>query len=413
MARITKENELNTKILLLGMSPSGKTSFLEILYKMTKEEYLDIKPTSELIKISMASGGTLYFDKAVFQSTLDSNEFYEVITVPGQRRFAPLRKKVLKGTDGIIFFVNASKKFLRDNILSLKELVNLVIKKDYGEKRFLIKDIPLTVILNKRASDDRIIKKELIQFFSHESITKKDVIQFLTEEGLWYEPNHELFIWNPTIFETSILYENRSEIYHCFSECARRTRIYSAIGDGKAPHSKKSKGEKKSISSQNLTNSPNQITRTKKRDIKGSPELAAEEPLALLIIGSGGFTVFSYSFSDEWKSDNELFGSCISAFSDFSDEVFSKDLNGARFGDNTLLIQQFDSYSLCYLFREQISLAEQRLVNFKEHLQNNTSLLQKINRCFYTSQTLELKDSPSLKTLITKIFIKKEQLIKS
>jgi hypothetical protein len=195
------------------------------------------------------------------------------------------------------------------------------------------------------------------------------------------------------IFETSITDEHRSEIYHCFSECARRTRIYSAIGDGKAPHSKK-KGDKKSMSPQILKSSPHHT------------ELIAEEPLALLIIGSGGFTVFSYSFSDDWKSDFDLFGSFISALSDFSDEVFSKDLNGARFGDNTLLIQQFNSYSLCYLFREQVSLAEKRLVNFKEQLQNNASLLQKIDQFFNANRVLDLKDSPSLKSLIAKMFMK-------
>ncbi|MFX1376178.1 MAG: hypothetical protein ACFFA0_10220, partial [Promethearchaeota archaeon] len=201
MVKLAKDNEIHTKILLWGMAPSGKTSFLEILHNMAKEENIDIRPTSDLAKISMASGATLYFDRAIFQSTLDSNEFYHVYTVPGVKRLARVRKrlfgKVGKGinvdvskTDGIIFCVNASKEFLRYNILFLKELVNDIIKKK--DNRYLIKDIPLVVILNKRASDDSINKildkrpsadSVIKEFFSYESFTKKDVIQFLTEEG--------------------------------------------------------------------------------------------------------------------------------------------------------------------------------------------------------------------------------------
>ncbi len=88
--RLTKENEMHTKIVLWGMAPSGKTSFLEILYNMAKEENLDIRPTSDLTKISTTSGATLYFDRAIFQSTLGSNEFYHVHTVPGVKRLTPI-----------------------------------------------------------------------------------------------------------------------------------------------------------------------------------------------------------------------------------------------------------------------------------------------------------------------------------
>jgi GTPase SAR1 family protein len=145
------------KILLWGMAASGKTSFLEILYNMTKEQNLDIKPTSDLVKISMASGATLYFDRAIFQSTLDSNEFYFVYTVPGPKRFSPLRKRLfaasvdrnpVSATSGIILCIDARKKYLSDNIKSLDELLHFVIKYNKGEKheRYLIKDIPLIVI---------------------------------------------------------------------------------------------------------------------------------------------------------------------------------------------------------------------------------------------------------------------------
>ena len=64
-------------------------------------------------------------------------------TVAGQRRFSPLRKKIFKGTDGVIFTVDSQTQFFEDNIESLKELKNVTRGK-------LIKEIPLIIMLNKQ-----------------------------------------------------------------------------------------------------------------------------------------------------------------------------------------------------------------------------------------------------------------------
>ena len=165
----------------------------------------------------MASGSTLYFDRGIFMSTKQKSRgkvFYHVYTVAGQRRFTPLRKKIFKGTDGVIFTVDSQTHFFEDNIESLKELKIVTRGK-------LIKEIPLIVMLNKQDLT--------------EVIGEEDFKQVLKDEKLWFEPGDKLYRWNPIIYKTCALYEKRSNLYRSFSECARRTGVYQIYGDGQAP----------------------------------------------------------------------------------------------------------------------------------------------------------------------------------
>lgn len=214
MVRFTSDHKVYIKILYWGMGGSGKTTIVDTLYRLTKEDDKDIEPTGNLTKISMASGSTLYFDRGIFQSTKQRKVFYHVYTVAGQSRFSPLRKKIFKGTDGVIFVVDSQTHFLEDNIESLKELKNVV-------RGSLITEIPLIIMLNKQDLKD--------------VIRKNDFKQILKDEKLWYPQENELSLWNPIIYETCALYNKHKDIYRSFSECARRTGLYQIYGNGKAP----------------------------------------------------------------------------------------------------------------------------------------------------------------------------------
>ncbi|MBD3215293.1 MAG: hypothetical protein GF311_21980 [Candidatus Lokiarchaeota archaeon] len=214
MVRFTADHKVYIKILYWGMGGSGKTTIVDTLYRLTKENKKDIEPTGNLTKISMASGSTLYFDRGIFQSTKQRKVFYHVYTVAGQNRFSPLRKKIFKGTDGVIFTVDSQTHFFEDNIESLKELKNVTRGK-------LIKEIPMIVMLNKQDLT--------------EVIGEEDFKQILKDEKLWYEPDNELYIWNPIIYKTCALWDKRKDIYRSFSECARRTVLYQIYGNGGAP----------------------------------------------------------------------------------------------------------------------------------------------------------------------------------
>ena len=214
MVRFTADHNVYIKILYWGMGGSGKTTIVDTLHRLTKEQKKEIKPTGNLTKISMASGSTLYFDRGIFQSTKSRKVFYHVYTVAGQSRFHPLRKKIFKGTDGVILVVDSQTHYFEDNIESLKELKNVT-------RGRLITEIPLIIMLNKQDLS--------------EVIGEDEFIQILKEEKLLYEPSNKLSIWNPMIYKSCALYEKQKEIYRSFSECARRTGLYQLYGNGKAP----------------------------------------------------------------------------------------------------------------------------------------------------------------------------------
>jgi len=205
MVRFTEENKAYIKILYWGMANSGKTTIVDTLYRLTKEDEKDIKPVGNLTKISTASGATLYFDRGTFQSTNQKSKIninFHVYTVAGQRKFSPLRKKIYTGTDGVIFTVDSQTHLFEDNIESLKELKNM-------SRGDLLKKIPLIVVLNKQDL------KNVIDI--------EDFKQVLKDENLWYEPDHELYHQNPIIYKTCALYDQRKNIYRSFYECVRRT----------------------------------------------------------------------------------------------------------------------------------------------------------------------------------------------
>jgi hypothetical protein len=85
----------------------------------------------------------------------------------------------------------------------------------------LIKEIPVIVMLNKQDLEG--------------VIDIEDFELVLEREKLWFNPQHELYNWNPMIYDTCALYGKDKNIYRSFYECARRTVIYQIYGDGKAP----------------------------------------------------------------------------------------------------------------------------------------------------------------------------------
>ncbi|UYP46543.1 hypothetical protein NEF87_002828 [Candidatus Lokiarchaeum ossiferum] len=215
MVRINKNGEVFVKLLYWGPAGGGKTTAIDTLYRLTKEQYSDtVEPTGNLTKIAMASGSTLYFDRGIFQSKKQSKIFYHIYTVAGQARFSPLRKKIFTGTDGIIFVFDAQRSRLADNIQSLKELKNV-------SNQRLISELPLLIMVNKQDLPN--------------TMKKAEVEQILAQENLFFAPREKLHAWNPIVYETIALYSNAQNVYQIFAELARRTALYQALGNGKAP----------------------------------------------------------------------------------------------------------------------------------------------------------------------------------
>jgi signal recognition particle receptor subunit beta len=196
------------------MGGSGKTTAVDTLYRMTKDDGKDMVPVSPLTKISMKSGATLYFDRGVFQSQKYDQVKYHIYTVAGQKQFSPLRHKVFQGTDGVIYMVDSQVHEFEENIEALLELKRV-------SRGNLIKEIPLVVMLNKQDLDN--------------VINKRDIKHILKDEGLWYNTDDQLSTWNPPIYKTCALYGKKKNIYRSFSDLARRAYLYKTYGEGKAP----------------------------------------------------------------------------------------------------------------------------------------------------------------------------------
>lgn len=215
MVRINKTGEVFVKLLYWGCAGCGKTTAVDSLYRLCKEKYNDaVEPTGTLTKIAMASGSTLYFDRGIFQSKKQVKIYYHVYTTAGQSRFSPLRKKIFTGTDGVIFIFDAQRARIDDNIEALKELKNIAEGK-------LISEIPMLVMVNKQDLPN--------------PMKKTDAERILIEENLFFQPGHQLSHWNPIIYESVSLFNNERNVYQVFAELARRTALYQAYGEGKAP----------------------------------------------------------------------------------------------------------------------------------------------------------------------------------
>jgi hypothetical protein len=134
-------------------------------------------------------------------------------------------------------------------------------------------------------------------------------------------------------------------------------------------------------------------------------ESSAEQPILLLILAQGGVLLFSYAFSDDWKRDDDMFGSFLSAFSTFSDEFFSQELDRAKFGEDTLLLQPAGPFSICYLFQGQTYFAKQKLAKFAEAIQKEPTIWDTLEKFEKSSRVVELRDLPMIETLLTNIFL--------
>jgi hypothetical protein len=135
-------------------------------------------------------------------------------------------------------------------------------------------------------------------------------------------------------------------------------------------------------------------------------ESSGQHPVSLLILAEGGVLLFSYPFTEEWKQDDDLFGSFLSAFLNFSDEFFSQGLDRAKFGEDTILLHPVGDFSICYLFKGQTYFAKRKLVKFAETIQEESTIWETLEKFEKSSQVAELRDIPIIESILTNIFVK-------
>ena len=137
------------------------------------------------------------------------------------------------------------------------------------------------------------------------------------------------------------------------------------------------------------------------------PELLDEEPVIILIVSEGGRPMFSQLFVKDQDFEDHLFGGFFTAINSFINEKFSERLDRATFGEYTLLMHSVPPFFICYVFKGQSYLAQQRIKYFIDKIQNDEDIWQKFNKFFKLNREIELKDIPSLESLINEIFLDK------
>jgi len=135
-----------------------------------------------------------------------------------------------------------------------------------------------------------------------------------------------------------------------------------------------------------------------------APKLLEEDPVVILIISEGGVPVFSQTFAEEWSFEENLFGGFLTAVNSFSDEVFSEGLNRANFGEYTIIMGSLSPFLICYLFKGQSYLAQQKLKSFIDNFKKDENIWKTFNKFNQASRAVQLKDVPSLGPLIKDIF---------
>jgi len=138
---LVAEREAQVKIVVWGPGGSGKTTTLSWLHAALPDEL-----RGPLVSIDGPDRRTLFFD--AFPLGLEDVGGYRIrvffSTVPGQPGFAPTRRALLRGVDGVLFVADRSPDAAGANAASLAEL--RVALRDLGRDPDAT---PLVVTLNK------------------------------------------------------------------------------------------------------------------------------------------------------------------------------------------------------------------------------------------------------------------------
>jgi len=136
-------------------------------------------------------------------------------------------------------------------------------------------------------------------------------------------------------------------------------------------------------------------------------EIQEEESVVILIISTGGTPIFTQSFVEGWSFQDHLFGGFLSAINSFSSEMFSQGLDRAIFGEFTILMKAISPFIICYLFKGQSFLAQQRMKHFIDTIHRDQKIWETIKNFYKANRLIQETDIPSLDLLVNKMFIER------
>ncbi|MHA1674669.1 MAG: tetratricopeptide repeat protein [Promethearchaeota archaeon] len=134
-------------------------------------------------------------------------------------------------------------------------------------------------------------------------------------------------------------------------------------------------------------------------------DLEKEKPMIFLVITTGGLPIFTQIFSNEWDFSEEIFGGFLTAINTFSNEIFAKGLDRAKFGEYTITMQEIGDFRACYVYQGQSFLALQKINQFSESLKVSESLWDTFTQYAKTSQVINVNSYPQLELLVQEVFL--------
>jgi len=134
--------ELSAKIVYYGPGLSGKTTNIEMVHKMLRQEQ-----KGRLISLPTETDRTLFFDFLPIElgQIKGFKVRFHLYTVPGQVFYNATRRLVLQGVDGVVFVADSQREMINGDMESLKNLMDNL--SSYGKK---LEELPFVLQYNKR-----------------------------------------------------------------------------------------------------------------------------------------------------------------------------------------------------------------------------------------------------------------------
>jgi len=145
------------------------------------------------------------------------------------------------------------------------------------------------------------------------------------------------------------------------------------------------------------------LYRDKGLDIQFPPE----EPVMFMLLKSTGMPIYSKNFLLKEKLDDSLMSGFLSAINIFAKEAFSTKgpINRIKHNDYTIIINNIESYLLCYIFKGQSFSALQKLSKIDDKIKLNDQLWDELKLIYDRTITLSDENEKVLSSIIHDVMI--------
>ncbi len=145
------------------------------------------------------------------------------------------------------------------------------------------------------------------------------------------------------------------------------------------------------------------LYRDKGLDIQFPPE----EPVMFMLLKSTGMPIYSKNFILKGELDDSLLSGFLSAINIFAKEAFSATgpINRIKHNDYTIIINNIESYLLCYIFKGQSFSALQKLAKIDAKIKLNEHLWDELKQIYSGTITLSQENEKILSNMVNDIIV--------